>query len=191
MPNHFTVVAICGRDWKRLEEAGKEDFDLEPLNGANLCEIIAPLPEDLVGIVSTTPLCKWRHKTTGEWCRDSDGPHWQSIAEWECVNLTDEQVAELREKHNATNWYEWQPENWGTKWGIYSLEVHELGGDGSPVLIEFQCAWGPPNAVMMRKIDDYLCETYFLKGLRWMGHDPYDGQTCEIEIAPCGVEATQ
>ena len=79
---------------------------------------------------------------------------------------------ELREINGA--WYDWAIENWGTKWGTYETRFHELGGDGAPILIEFQSAWGPPNPETMRKITNHLCETYCLESIKWMGHNPYD-----------------
>jgi len=27
MPNHFLTIGLCGRDYKRLEAIGKEDYD--------------------------------------------------------------------------------------------------------------------------------------------------------------------
>jgi hypothetical protein len=183
MPNHFTVVALCGRNWERLEQQGKEDFDFTGLEGANLCEILAPLPDELQGIVETTPPCRYRHKQTGEWSKDSNTPMGDDVANWERVDLTDDEQAELRRKYDAVTWYDWQPANWGTKWGTYDLKLHELGGDGSPLLIEFQTAWRPPNAEMMRRIDDYLCDKYCLQNIKWIGYDPYDDRTKDIDVA--------
>lgn len=80
-------------------------------------------------------------------------------------------------------WYHWSIENWGTKWGTYDTKVHELGGDGSPILIEFQSAWGPPSPSTMRKITDYLRKTYRLKQIDWSGHDPSCDEIVEIEVA--------
>jgi hypothetical protein len=72
---------------------------------------------------------------------------------------------------------------WGLQWGTYDTKIHELGGDGSPILIEFQSAWGPPNPELMRKITDYLCKTYNLKEIAWIGHNPYDRSIGEIAVA--------
>lgn len=186
MPNHFTTVGLCGRDWKRLEAIGKEDYDeidFQPLKGSNLCELIHKLPEELEGIVATSPKCRYRHKETGEWSKDCNGPSGEDCGQWDRVDLTEAEVIELELKYGAADWYDWQSKHWGTKWGIYGTKVHELDGDGSPILIEFQTAWGPPTPDMMRKIDDHLCETYCLKDIRWIGHNPYNNSTLDIEIA--------
>lgn len=130
MPNHFTTVGLCSRDYDRLEALGKEDFDeidFSELKNKNLCEIVTGKPND------------------------------------------------------CHNWYDWAIDNWGTKWGTYDTRVHELGGDGSPVLIEFQSAWCPPNGETMRKITNYLRETYCLDNIKWIGHNPYDGSLVDVD----------
>lgn len=181
MPNHFTVVALCGRDWSRMEELGIEDYKpVELAENINLCALAMPLPEELNGIVACDPPCRYRNKTTGKFSESCNGEHG---TDWERVDLSREERKSLCEKYGYDNWFDWQANNWGTKWGTYEHKVHELGGDCSPILIEFQCAWGPPTPQMMRAIDSYLCQTYCLKNIKWMGHDPYDNNTCEIEVA--------
>lgn len=182
MPNHYQTVALCARDWNALEAKGLEDFDLSPLNGADLCEIVRPLPDDLKNIVSTNQPSRYRHKMTGEYHHGVNGPGPASQLEWERVPVPEDELAALRARHGAATWYEWCPKNWGTKWGTYDLTVRELGGDGAPVLIEFLTAWGPPNDEMMRLIDQYLCETYCLRSITWVGHDPACGETEVIEL---------
>ena len=183
MPNHFLTVGLCGRDYERLEKLGKDDVDLSPLVGVNLCELVSKLPGELEGIVASNPPCRYRHKETGEFSTDCNSPLGVGSENWERVDLTDEEVASLRDKYGAANWYEWQSANWGTKWGTYGLKVYKLGGDGKPWLIEFQTAWSPPSPWMMRMIDTYLCDTYCLKSIKWIGHEPYDSTTVDIELA--------
>lgn len=186
MPNHFTTVGLCGRDWNRLEALGKEDIDeidLHSLNGKNLCEILNPRPQVFDFIVDSNTPRRYRHKVTGEFLKDVDGPMGKDRGAWEMIELTAKEQHDLKGLFGAVTWHGWQCLNWGTKWGIYDLKTHELGGDGSPVLVEFQSAWGPPNADMMRRIDNHLCETFCLENIKWFGHDPGNGQTVEIEIA--------
>lgn len=126
MPNHFTTIGMCARDYDRLEDLVKDDpveIDFSELTNKNLCD-------------------------------PNDKNH-------QCERITD---------------------NWGTKWGTYATRVHHLGGDCSPILIEFQSALGPPNPETMRKITEYLCDTYCLKNIKWIGHDPSDGTISDIEI---------
>lgn len=54
------------------------------------------------------------------------------------------------EQYGATDWYEWQVKNWGTKW--------DVGADGQPALVQdansltlnFDSAWSPPTAAYER-----------------------------------------
>jgi hypothetical protein len=187
MPNHFTTCGLAGRDWSRLEEKGLEDFPddfFESLEGKNLCEVSAKLPDELQGIVAGGQPLRYRHKETGEfWTEDCNGPFGQDRDDWEQVTLDYAEQRDLIEKYGACTWYEWQRENWGTKWGTYEVKVHEVGGDGSPILIEFQSAWGPPNPKCMRAITEYLEREYCLHSIKWIGYDPGYGETCDIEVA--------
>ena len=182
MPNNFLVVGLCARDWSEDDEQS-----FKPLVGANLCELSAPLPDELRGITSPNHE-RFVNKVTGEVCKHDDHLNLDR-KEWARVALSRDEVSALRSKYGAANWYDWQNENWGTKWGTYDTKVYELGGDGSPVLIEFQTAWGPPSPEMMGRINAYLRETYRLKNIRWIGHDPFDDSTLDIEVAPAHAAA--
>ena len=189
MPNHFLTIGLCSCDWGRLEDKADalgldepEEINFDELEGTNLCRLIDPLPDALQGIVASDPPARYRHKTTGEyWVEDCNGPM-KNANEYERVDLTYQEIRDLVDEYGAADWYEWQRERWGTKWGIYGLKVHRPGGDGMPIMIEFQSAWGPPSPPMMRKIDNYLCEKYCLENFKWIGHDPCDGKTIDIEI---------
>lgn len=186
MPNHFLAIGLCAWDWKRLEELGKGDpseVDLGTLKDANLCAVADPLPAELESIVASQPRCRYVHKETGEVNQSCNGPPFGERDKWNMVPLTDDESAALVAKYGAADWYGWQRNNWGTKWGTYDTKTHQLGGDGSPILIEFESAWGPPCPQMMRKINEYLRLTYCLTNIKWIGHDPYDGGTHDIEVA--------
>ena len=181
MPNHFLLVGLGSGDWNALEAKGQEEFDFSDLQGKNLCNEVSPLPNELRNIVSSNTPCRYRHKKTGEWHEDANAPM-KGRDQWERVDLTPVEIGQLEQRYGAATWYEWQLQNWGTKWGTYGLKVHELGGDGMPVMIESQTAWGPPTPEMMRGITDYLRDHWCIKGIRWMGHDPYDGSVVDIEV---------
>ena len=46
-----------------------------------------------------------------------------------------------------SNWYQWAPENWGTKWNSYSFEM--LQQDADILRFRFDTAWSPPEPVML------------------------------------------
>lgn len=177
MPNHFLTVGLCSRDYSNDDDS---EVDFSPLANANLCELAGnALPEELVGIVATKPPCRYVHKTTGEKLRTGNSP-FDERDQYNRIDLTESEVNSLTEKYGSADWYGWQSDNWGTKWGAYSTKVHEMGGDGSPVMIEFQSAWGPPNSETMEQITEYLCKTYRLASIKWIGHDPSDGSLCDV-----------
>jgi hypothetical protein len=51
-------------------------------------------------------------------------------------------MKEFREKHGATNWYDWAYLNWGTKWGDFDWSV-EIEGNGDGLVLNYTTAWSP------------------------------------------------
>lgn len=180
MPNHFLTVGLCSFDFSRRERG---EVDFSTLANANLCELAGPaLPDELANIVSSRPPARYVHKKTGETFKGVNGPM-ENREQYNRVDLKEDEIATLKAKHGAADWFDWQTDNWGTKWGTYDTKVHEMGGDGSPILIEFQSAWGPPNPNMMRRISKYLCDNYCLSEIKWIGHDPSNSSLCDIGTA--------
>lgn len=171
MPNHYAVVCFCSADWDLLEQKGIEDVDFEPLKEVDLCRAVLPMPSVFENIVSANVPCRYRHKQTGEIHQGCNGPT-KDHEQWEKVNLEQEEIDALKAEHGAATWYEWCPKYWGTKWGTYDLDVRQVGGDGIPVVIEFQCAWSPPFPNVLALIEQYLSENYCLGNFNWLGHDP-------------------
>lgn len=178
MPNHITVVGL-GRG--ELRSPGYSS-----LQGANLCELVDPMPKDFVGInvgfsINGQGRFRYRNKNTGEiWTRDMEGPFPSN--DWERANLTDDEVLELESKYGAADWCEWSLRKWGTSGGTYWTSLTELHGDGFPVLIEFHCAKNPPNPETMQKINDYLGREYLITGIKWIGYDPFGVGTFDVEL---------
>lgn len=46
------------------------------------------------------------------------------------------------DKHFKRTWFDWNRDNWGTKWNAYDQEPIERTDD--TLTIRFQTAWGPP-----------------------------------------------
>ncbi len=176
MPNHYLTMGL----FAAKNDDDEDDVDFAALHGANLCQLVHPMPEELSGIVSTNRgLCRYRDKSTGEFIDPDVFPEPTTT---ERVFLGESEVSALAEKHGTADWYEWQREHWGVKWGTYQVTTRQPGGDGWPVVIEFQSAWGPPNAATMGKINKYLSDEYGLSGGVWIGHDPYDGSVKMIDV---------
>lgn len=59
--------------------------------------------------------------------------------EYEIVELTEGEKKQLEEKHGATNWYDWNVSNFGTKWAdCYSRLVEE---EENKLVYAFETAW--------------------------------------------------
>jgi hypothetical protein len=60
-----------------------------------------------------------------------------------------------RPAEEENNWYEWNCENWGTKWEVDSDDFNVINRDDEKIEIEFQTAWCPPIAFFKK-----LCLMY-------------------------------
>ena len=58
--------------------------------------------------------------------------------------LTIELSIEYKRKFGADNWYDWQTQNWGTKWNAYEQYTD------NDCVIEFQTAWATPYMLMQK-----------------------------------------
>jgi hypothetical protein len=57
-----------------------------------------------------------------------------------------------------TNWYNWNNENWGTKWDAndqYATELDELGDGTARVSISYNTAWSIPEPVMRAMVGQH------------------------------------
>ena len=51
-------------------------------------------------------------------------------------------------------WYNWNCENWGTKWDVWGEETH-LHRDGEAIHLSFDTAWSPPIAFLISLSEKY------------------------------------
>jgi hypothetical protein len=185
MPNHYVVVGLGAIHYPK-DESLHDDFEpakIEELTGKCLCDLAIPIPEDLQSIIAGRPRSRSVHKKTGEVLRSVNGAFdREDRDQWDQANLTHDEQNELIRKHGHADWYDWCKDNWGTKWGTYGLVVKCLQGDGDPVLISFQCAWGPPHAEAMQKIEQYLKTNYGVASIVWSGHNPYNNSVVHLDF---------
>ncbi len=67
---------------------------------------------------------------------------------------------------NDDRWYNWNVQNWGTKWDITgSVEIDDY--DDEQIEINFNTAWGPPIEVC-NKLRDMFPEV----GFSWFYDEP-------------------
>jgi hypothetical protein len=78
----------------------------------------------------------------------------------------------LMEKYGADNWYDWQVNNWGTKWDI--AEVAALEDDEDFLEYGFDSAWSPPVEWLEKVAKQYPELEFGLKyeeeGIGFMGY---------------------
>lgn len=102
---------------------------------------IAKMPDELKGIVSGGGTI--------------DGVRvniWREVGDKQ-VAISKEEEAALKENFGATNWYDWNVNNWGTKWDVGDgVDVDSYGGW---IEYRFDTAWGPPDIFI-----DKLREAY-------------------------------
>ena len=69
-----------------------------------------------------------------------------------------------RPKKEEENWYNWNRENWGTKWDVEAMADCE---DNKSIEIEFETAWGPPVAVFK-----HIKSKFPNLQISWYYHEP-------------------
>jgi hypothetical protein len=152
MPNHVTnQVTFLGSTERIKELRDKCRTDKSPFS----FKAFYPMPTELEGtsspakIVTDQELQEWKDKLAkGE------------LSEWEREYrpITESESKRYNVKYGADNWYNWNIDNWGTKWDCYShIEVEE--GE-----VHFDTAWSTPmRALMMlsRMFDDITIEVKY------------------------------
>lgn len=141
MPNHITNrLTIIGTEEqvKQVTEAIKGEREDQFIDFNK----IAPIPKELENTQSPSKIISQKEYDEQE----------KRIAEGNLTNdeknfglsrgLTPELANEYRKKFGYADWYNWQIENWGTKWNAYEqVQVENV--------IEFQTAWSTPFALLV------------------------------------------
>lgn len=87
-------------------------------------------------------------------------------------NLGPEEM-KMCEEQDIPNWYDWQCENWGTKWDV-DLEHLSLSEDGTQISGWFDSAWSPPTAAYktfsLQNKDCSISACYIETGMQFVGH---------------------
>ena len=77
--------------------------------------------------------------------------------------------AENIKKYGAKDWYDWNCENWGTKWDIEWFEVLEEQYSDTEILLRlvFETAWSPGTGIY-----NYIVNNYSNLNVSWYYHEP-------------------
>lgn len=106
----------------------------------------------------------------------------------------------LRKKYGATNWYDWNCSNWGTKWDV-DIEINEE--NDCAICLAFDSAWSPPVEWLNKVSKDYPKLKFILEyeegGCAFKGileicvdDDMFDDSCCEWfgDCGECGKDYT-
>jgi len=88
-------------------------------DGTGLLKKIAPTPQTLVDTVAGF---------------SADPVEQKKRQEQEEINLM---------QHGAKNWYDWNVQNWGTKWDV-DVEIDDISSSDEEIMFSFDSAWAPP-----------------------------------------------
>ena len=74
----------------------------------------------------------------------------------------EQQMKDNLAKYGVTDWYDWNIENYGTKWGACSMEMDEgnLDEENGSLHFHFESAWSPANG-LMEKVSGLFPELIF------------------------------
>jgi hypothetical protein len=152
MPNHVTnEVTFLGSTERIRELRAKCKTTESPFS----FKAFHPMPTELVGttsppkIVTEQELQEWKDKLAkGE------------LNEWEkdYRPITEKESKRFIKKYGTDNWYNWQIDNWGTKWDCYDqIEISE--GE-----VHFNTAWSTPMRALgklSRMFEDITIEVKY------------------------------
>lgn len=58
-----------------------------------------------------------------------------------------------RKKYGTDSWYEWNCDNWGTKWDASEIIMERESP--TELSVKFQTAWSPPEPIFMKLVEKY------------------------------------
>lgn len=96
-------------------------------------------------------------------------------------------------KYGAKDWFDWQINNWGTKWDIaesddggVTARIVDQSKDGKTVKLGFDSAWSPPLAfyAALDEFDFHVEAYYYESGCSFCGYWSSDGDDDSYDIIP-------
>lgn len=141
MPNHITNrLTIIGTEEqvKQVREAIKGEREEQFIDFNK----IAPIPKELENTTSPTRIISQKEYDEQE-KRIVEGNLTDNEKNFGLSRgLTQKLADEYKKKFGYADWYNWQIENWGTKWNAYEqVQIENV--------IEFQTAWSTPFALLV------------------------------------------
>lgn len=139
MPNHVTTVITAPAEVLDSLSAG------DPTALVDFNTLI-PFPDALKNITAEVKV--FDTKEGAESCQEMTKAKFAgwpaSMQEPDAVHaLTKDVAGKLLAEYGALHWYDWKPNNWGTKWNAYDAERT------APDTIKFDTAWAHPGPVIL------------------------------------------
>jgi len=173
MPNWVDNVMIIKADPSTLSELRtKIKTDKRDEQYVNIATSLYPMPQDLRYVVGSDKdnlkYCKVHNKIvlppSDLEIMSKESGHDMFIGkskefeqtEFELVELTTAEKRALEEEHGATNWYDWNIKNYGSKWP--DCYTHAQTVQNGNLLFQFESAWAPLVKLAQRISEDYKCK---------------------------------
>jgi hypothetical protein len=109
----------------------------------------------------------------------------------------EEEKQRLRDLYGAVDWYDWQVNNWGTKWDVEARIIGDTHAAANHVFLsklkeskrvvtmEFDSAWAPPTPVIKHLAKQFpntnIYHTYDESGSDFSGYNMYSNGECVKE----------
>jgi hypothetical protein len=109
----------------------------------------------------------------------------------------EEEKQRLRDLYGAVDWYDWQVNNWGTKWDVEARIIGDTHANVNVsflskvketkrvVTMEFDSAWAPPTPVIKHMAKQFpntnIYHTYDESGSDFSGYHMYSNGECVKE----------
>jgi hypothetical protein len=81
------------------------------------------------------------------------------------------------------NWYDWNTENWGTKWNAYGQDEKSIARTEDTLTLTFQTAWSPPRL--------WLCALFNATEMpfehNWLSEGDIDAYTAKFFFSGEGI----
>jgi len=188
MPNHTTtILEVCGnaesvKAFVAAIKTGRQikvnDYCDELIDEYDF-DVLLPMPEELKGvgcpvrIVSETAY----KAAVAKLAQGADKAFGLPITQ----AMSDDYIA----RFGCDNWYDWRHKNFGTKWGMYSVNFAGFSSDGEKATFSYDTAWSPASQYFLRISPKFpeltFCHFFADEGGGFLGWEKFCNGECVEE----------
>ena len=114
-------------------------------------DALIPMPKQLEGIHKGMTTINGKKYSHWRVVKGDDGEEKE-------IPITNLMLEQIQRRHGATNWYDWNLINWGTKWDVFYDDVVLSDHGDIGVSISFETAWSPPEDVFHYIYENFECD---------------------------------